>query len=44
MDAALARDSKRAVALLAEHYRKTVALIERFAPFKDIASHASQET
>jgi len=44
MDAALARDSKRAVALLAEHYRKTVALIERFAPFKDIASHAPQET
>ena len=43
MDAALARDSDRAAALLAEHYRTTVALIERFASFKDVASHDPQE-
>ena len=33
MDAALARDAGRAAALLAEHYRKTVELIERIASF-----------
>lgn len=35
MDAALARDADRAVALLAEHYRKTVELIEGIASFDD---------
>lgn len=35
MDAALARDADRAVALLAQHYRKTVELIEATASFDD---------
>ncbi|MBX6316963.1 GntR family transcriptional regulator [Pigmentiphaga sp.] len=43
MDAALARDSERAVRLLAEHYRTTVALIERFASFNDEPSHEPQD-